>query len=303
MEKLLCEKGLPWEDIEKALTAYPRDDNDWGRGRLPLYVFYANDEISKIAKKSYLMVFTDNSLGARDLPSVAKPEPEVLSMVIQILNRDSEVVSNMTPGATESIFMAVKTARDWARAHRPEIANPEIVLPGSAHPALNKAAHYLSLKVNRLKDSADFRADVSALEEAITNNTIMVVGSAPSFPLGVIDPINEIGRLASKRGLWFHVDACVDGFLAPFVKKLGRPMPDFDFSIPAVTSISADLHKYGFAAKPASTVLYRNKHYHQYQSFSFDDWPRGLYKTQTFCGHNERIYCISAAAPIAVRGL
>jgi sphinganine-1-phosphate aldolase len=284
MEKPFFEKGLPWEDIEKALHAYRREDIDWRRGRAPLYVFYANDEIAEITKKAYLMFFTENALGARALPSVARLESEVLSMTAQILNGDSKVVGNITSGGSESIFLAVKAARDWARAYRPEISRPEIVLPRSAHPAFNKAAHYLSMKVNRVRDSADFRADVPAMEAAVTNNTIMVVGSAPSFPLGVIDPIDEIGRLASKKGLWFHVDACVGGFLAPFVKKLGHPIPDFDFSIPAVTSISADLHKFGFAAKPASTVLYRNEHYRQYQCFSFDEWPRGLYQTQTFQG-------------------
>jgi len=284
MADLFDEKGMTWEEIEKTLISYRKNDVDWKRGRVPLYIFYADEEISEISKKSYMMFFTENSLGARALPSVAKLEGEVLSMVTQILNGDSGVVGNMTFGGTESIFMAIKTARDWARNFRPEIINPEMVIPSSAHPAFNKAAHYLGLKVKRVRDSPDFRADVLAMEEAISDNTIMIVGSAPSFPLGVIDPIDKLGNLASKRGLWFHVDACVGGFLAPFVRKLGYPVPDFDFIIPEVTSISADLHKYGFTAKPASTILYRNENYHQYQSYTFDDWPRGMYKTQTFQG-------------------
>ena len=284
MERLFHEKGMNWGEIEKTLNSYRKDDIDWKRGRVPMYVFYADDDISEIAKKSYMMFFTENSLGYRAFPSVAKLESEVISMVAQILNADSGVVGNMTSGGTESIFMAVKTARDWARKLRPEITAPELVLPRTAHPAFNKAAHYLSMKVKRVRESSNFRADISAMKEAISDNTIMIVGSAPTFPHGVIDPIDEIGKLASKRDLWFHVDACVGGFLAPFVRKLGYPVPDFDFSIPAVTSISADLHKYGFTAKPASTILYRNEDYHQYQSFTFDEWPRGLYKTQTFPG-------------------
>jgi len=284
MERLFHERGMNWRQIEETLNSYRKNDVDWKRGRVPLYVFYADDEISEIAKKSYMMFFSENSLGYRALPSVAKLESEVMSMVAQILNGDSGVVGNFTSGGTESIFMAVKTARDWARNHRLEITVPELVLPRTAHPAFNKAAHYLSMKVKRVRESSNFRADISAMEEAISDNTIMIAGSAPTFPHGVIDPIDEMGKLASKRDLWFHVDACVGGFLAPFVRKLGYPVPDFDFSIPAVTSISADLHKYGFAAKPSSTILYRNEDYHQYQSFSFDEWPHASYKTQTFQG-------------------
>jgi sphinganine-1-phosphate aldolase len=284
MERLFHKKGMNWEEIEKTLNSYRKDDVDWKRGRVPLYAFYADDDLSEIAKKSYMMFFTENSLGHRAFPSVAKIESEVISMVAQILNGESGVAGNMTSGGTESIFMAVKAARDWARKLRPEITAPELVLPRTAHPAFNKAAHYLCIKVKRVRESSNFRADIPAMEVAISDNTIMIVGSAPSYPHGVIDPIDEIAKLASKRNIWFHVDACVGGCLAPFVKKLGYPVPDFDFSIPAVTSISVDLHKYGFTPKPASTILYRNEDYQKYQSFTFDEWPGGVYKTQTFQG-------------------
>jgi sphinganine-1-phosphate aldolase len=277
-------KGISWDEIEKDLSESRKGDRDWRNGRVPLYVFHADDQISEISKKAYLMFFSENSLGSSAFPSVASLEQEVIRMVAQILRGDDAVVGDMTSGGTESIFLALKTARDWARERRPGIAVPEIVVPRTAHPAFNKAAHYLCMNVKRIRESADFRADVAGMEQAITRDTIMIAGSAPSFPHGVIDPIGQIAEVAEKKNLWLHVDACVGGMLAPFVKKLGYPVPDFDFSIPGVASISVDLHKYGFSAKPASSILFRNKDYHQYQKFTFEEWPSAPYSTQTFAG-------------------
>jgi glutamate/tyrosine decarboxylase-like PLP-dependent enzyme len=284
MKKLFKEQGLSWAAIEKELTDYRSNDADWKHGRVPLYVYHADDELAEVAKRAYLMYFSENALGLKAFPSLAKLESEVIHMMVEILNGDTEVVGNMSSGGTESIFLAVKTARDRARKLFPNITTPELVVPRTAHPAFNKAAHYLNLKVKRVRENTDFRANVSAMANSISDNTIMIVGSAPAFPHGVIDPIIDLGELSIEAGIWFHVDACVGGCLAPFVRKLGYPVPDFDFSVPGVISISADLHKYGFTAKPASTILYRNADYHKYQGFDFDEWPRGTYKAQTFPG-------------------
>jgi glutamate/tyrosine decarboxylase-like PLP-dependent enzyme len=178
----------------------------------------------------------------------------------------------------------VKAARDRARAERPQITHPTIVAPQTAHPAFNKAAHFMGLRVVRVPVGADFRADVAAMAAACGPDTIMLVGSAPAYPHGVVDPIPQLGELAARRGLWLHVDACVGGFIAPFAKALGVAIPDFDFAVPGVTSITADLHKYGYTAKGASTVLYRDEAAFNYQKFEFSDWPRGLYATQTLVG-------------------
>ncbi|PIZ25374.1 MAG: aspartate aminotransferase family protein, partial [Chloroflexi bacterium CG_4_10_14_0_8_um_filter_57_5] len=158
---------------------------------------------------------------------------------------------------TESLLMAVKTARDWSRVHRPGIREPEMVLPLTAHPAFDKAAEYFGVRAVHVPVRADFRADVEAMRAAITPNTILMAGSAPSYPHGVVDPIRELAAIAQEHGLLFHTDSCVGGFMLPFVRKLGYPVPDFDFSVPGVTSMSADLHKFGYAAKPASVILYR----------------------------------------------
>ena len=190
----------------------------------------------------------------------------------------------MSSGGTESIFLAVKTARDHARAEGSRIAVPEIVAPVSAHPAFDKAAHYLGMKVKRIPLRADFRAEVPAMAAAVTPDTIMIVGSAPSFPHGVIDPITDLAALARERGLWLHVDACVGGFLAPFVRRIGYPVPPFDFEVEGVRSMSADLHKYGFTAKGASVMLLSDIALRQHLVFEFDNWPRGKYASPTFTG-------------------
>jgi sphinganine-1-phosphate aldolase len=189
----------------------------------------------------------------------------------------------MTSGGSESIFLAMKAARDWARATG-RSKSPEVVLPITAHPAFNKAAHYLGLKARRVPIGRDYRADPQAMEAAVGPDTIMIVGSAVAYPQGVIDPIREIGRIAVKHDLWMHVDACVGGFAAPFVRELGYPIRDFDFSVPGVSSMSADLHKYGFTAKGASTVLYRSAEHRQYQWFEFSEWPKGKYRTPNVTG-------------------
>jgi glutamate/tyrosine decarboxylase-like PLP-dependent enzyme len=193
-------------------------------------------------------------------------------MVATLLRGGPEVVGHLTTGGTESIMLAVKTARDRARALHPEITQPEMVLARTVHAAFHKASHYLGLKpVVTDIDPRTFRTDVDAMRAAITPNTVLLVASSPCYSQGVIDPIADIGRLAEERGLLFHVDACVGGLHLSYLRKLGYDLPDFDFSVPGVTSISTDLHKYGYAAKGSSVVLYRNKDLRRYQIFSCTD--------------------------------
>ena len=161
---------------------------------------------------------------------------------------------------------------------------PEVVLPSTAHPAFDKAAHYFGLKLLRVPVSGDFRADVEAMRRAITYDTVLVVGSAPSYPHGVVDPIAKLAKLAQERKILCHVDACVGGMMLPFVRKLGYPVPDWDFRVPGVTSISVDLHKYGYAAKGASVILYRDKALRRHQLFASTDWPGGIYASPTMTG-------------------
>jgi glutamate/tyrosine decarboxylase-like PLP-dependent enzyme len=205
-------------------------------------------------------------------------------MTARLLGGDASVVGNMTAGGTDSILAAVKTARDWARVHRPQAAFPEIILPATAHPAFDKAAHYFGLRVVRTALDAGFRADPAAVAAAVSDNTVLIVGSAPSYPHGVVDPIPALAEIARSRGLLCHVDACVGGFVLPFAEKLGYPVPPFDFRVPGVTSMSADLHKYGYAAKGASVVLYRGAELRKFQFFVTTSWPGGIYASPALAG-------------------
>jgi glutamate/tyrosine decarboxylase-like PLP-dependent enzyme len=194
-----------------------------------------------------------------------------------------EICGTVSSGGTESILLAMKTYRDWA-ADRKGIRHPEIVAPVTAHAAFEKAAQYFKMKLVHIPVGADMRADVQAARGAITRNTVALVGSAPSFPHGAIDPIQELSELAREKGIGFHTDACLGGFVLPWAKKLGYPVPAFDFSLPGVTSISADTHKYGYAAKGTSVLLFRGSELRHYQYYTTGDWPGGLYCTPTFAG-------------------
>jgi sphinganine-1-phosphate aldolase len=280
----LPKQGIAWDRLDTMLDEARAHDVDWRNGRIGVYIHYAGDDVVEVAKKAYLKYFSENGLGPKAFPSLARFESEVVGMALNLLGAGPDAAGAMTTGGTESIFLAVKTARDWARKHRPGLRNPEIVAPYSAHPAFNKAADFMGLRVKRVPITKDFLADPAAMEAALGPDTVMMVGSAPAFPHGVVDPIPELGEVAERTGVWLHVDACVGGFFAPFARKLGVPIPAFDFSVPGVRSITADLHKYGYTAKGASTVLYRDRESFSLQAYEFDDWPRGKYFTHSLVG-------------------
>ena len=280
----LPEAGRTWDDIKRELTTLKAGDYDWRQGKVPLYVYYANEELLAVSQGAYMEYFSENALGARAFPSVAQMERALIRMARELFQAPAESAGSFTSGGTESIFLAVKAARDAFRAKHPGVASPRLVLPRTAHPAFDKAAQYLNVEAVRVRVGKDLRVDIGALEGAINSTTMMVVGSAPCYPYGVFDRIDLIGELAAARGIWFHADACLGGFLAPFARDEGYPIPDFDFRIPGVTSLSADFHKYGFSARGASVILYRNARLKEFQGFRFDDWPRGNYATETFLG-------------------
>jgi glutamate/tyrosine decarboxylase-like PLP-dependent enzyme len=177
----------------------------------------------------------------------------------------------------------MKTYRDHARATR-GITSPQMIVPISAHAAFDKAAQYFGIDIVHVPTLDAGRADVAATEAAITDDTVVIVGSSPSYPHGVVDPIAELSELAARRGIGFHTDACLGGFVLPWARDLGYPVPDFDFRLPGVTSMSADTHKYGYAAKGTSVVLYRSVELRRFQYFTTTDWPGGLYCSPTFAG-------------------
>jgi sphinganine-1-phosphate aldolase len=280
----LPKKGLPRKQVLEQMDKLHEGDANWKDGRTWSLVYYAGDEHTEFLKSAYTKYFSENGLSPMAFPSIRKFENEVVAMTADMLNGDEQVTGTMTSCGTESILLAVKTHRDWYRSTRPEITRPEMVLPATAHPAFEKAAHYFDVVSVRIPVKDDFRADVDAMSKAINENTIMLVGSAPSYPHGVIDPIADLAAVAKARKLGLHVDSCLGGFLLPFVKKLGYPIPDFDFTVDGVTSISADVHKYGFSAKGASTVLYRNPDIRRHQFFVYTDWCGGVYLSPTIAG-------------------
>jgi sphinganine-1-phosphate aldolase len=284
MSARLPERGRSWDELSREMAELKRDDLDWRGGRHAAFVWHADETIERVAREAYALFMTENGLGLRVFPSLRRMETDVVAMVARLVGGDDAVRGSMTSGGTESIFLAAHAAREWARRHRPDVTAPEIVAAFSAHPAIDKAAHYLGMRVVRVPTGEDFRADVAAMAAAITPRTVMCYGSAPTYSLGVVDPIAELGALAEARGLWLHVDACVGGVLGHFVRDLGYPVPAFGLDLPGVASLSADLHKSGYAAKGASVILYRDAAHEACGRWEFSDWPTGLYAVPTFAG-------------------
>jgi sphinganine-1-phosphate aldolase len=266
-------RGWSREQVFEQLERFRENDTPWREGRTWAYVYDPGREAEGVIKDAFVSYLSENGLDPTAFPSALQMENDVVSMAARHLNGDADVVGNFTSGGTESIMLAVKAARDWAREHRRGIHEPEMILPETAHAAFQKAAYYLGVKpIIVSADPDSFRADVNAVRDAITDNTVLLVGSAISYAHGVVDPIRELGQLAQERDLLLHVDGCMGGFLLQYFARLGAPVPDYDFRVPGVTSISMDLHKYAFAAKGASTILYRDKKLRKYQMYACSNW-------------------------------
>ena len=275
--------GMSRAELMARLEELRAGDADWRSGRTFSLVYYAGDELLEVLKEAYGKFFSENGLSPLAFPSLRRFEQEVVRICADLFHAGPEAAGSMTSGGSESILLAVKTARDQARAER-GIAEPEMLLPLSAHPAFLKAAHSFGVKPIMVPLDAGFRADAQAARALATDRTALVVGSAPAYPHGVVDPIPELAALAQERSALCHVDACLGGFLLPWSEKLGRYAPPFDFRVPGVTSLSADLHKYGFAAKGASVVLYRDRALRRHQFFTYAGWPGGLYGSPGMAG-------------------
>lgn len=285
--------GLDRSDVLRQIEALNyREEGRWRDGFVSGAVYHGDEEHIDFLNRIYALTSQSNPLHADVWPSTAKYEAEIVSMTAHMLGAgktppgydvDNEICGTVSSGGTESILLAMKTYRDWARLTR-GITEPEMIVPVTAHAAFDKAAQYFNIKPVRIPLDADYRADLKAARNAISRNTIVIVGSAPSFPHGVVDPIEELSTLALESGIGFHTDACLGGFLLPWAAELGYAVPPFDFRLPGVTSMSADTHKYGYAAKGTSVVLYRGADLRRCQYFAVTDWPGGLYFSPTFAG-------------------
>ena len=270
--------GLSEDLLFQDMEAARKSDVDWRAGRLPgFYVHFASDEVDEIGRKALEMFHATNALGMAAFPSIRKFEAELVGWALDLFNAE-DGCGSVTSGGTESIFLAVKTAREWARRHRPDVTAPKMVMPHSAHPAFDKAAKYLCMEPVRVPLQDDLRADVAAIKAEIDERTVFMMGSAPQFTFGLFDQIDELAAIADERNIWFHTDACVGGFLSPFAESLGYDIPPWDFRVRGVKSISADLHKYGFAPKGASIVAFADDEasVRPFQVFDFENWSRAL---------------------------
>ena len=283
-QRTLPRSGRDWPSIEADLERFGRTDFRWREGRLPYFVWCADEAILDIQLRAYRLYHAENGLGSRRaFPSLGAMEDEIVGICLSLLGGRPESGGTFTSGGTESNFLALKAARDKARAHRRGLRNPNLVAPASIHASAVKASAYLGIEVRKVPYGDDFRSDVGAMAQAIDDQTILLFGSAPQFPTGVFDRITDLASLARMRDLWLHVDACVGGMLSPFARRLGHPIPDFDLSVAGVTSLSADLHKYGYAGKGASVLLLADAADLEHQCFSYE-WANGVYATDTFLG-------------------
>ncbi len=271
------------EDILEEMESCREDDADWRNGQTWSLVYHTDDELTEFRERAHAKFASENALGASTFPSLRKFENEVVKMTADLLGGDTETVGNVTSGGTESILLAVKTARDWKQKHH-NTDKPEIILPETAHPAFSKAAEYFDVSRTVIQTDSKWRAKPDAIAEAISENTALLVGSAPSYPHGVIDPIKDIAAVANEHDVLCHVDSCIGGFVLPFLDDLGYQIPSFDLSVPGVTSISADPHKYGYTAKGASVLLYHDAELRRHQYFAYDGWPGGVYSAPNMTG-------------------
>ena len=280
---VLGAEGRSVDDVLAELDGFKGRDVRWREGRAFTLTYFASEEVAAVQERAYSAYLSENGLNTDAFPSLRKLQSEVVDTVSGWLHGGTEAAGFMTSGGTESILLAVRAARERARAER-GITEPEMVLPTSAHAAFEKAADYFGVRSIRVPVGPDWRADANAMLAAITDRTVLMVASAPQYPQGVVDPVVAIATIASERGIPCHVDACMGGVTLPFLERLGEPIAPWDFRVPGVTSISVDLHKFGYTAKGASVLIHRSKKLRAYQTFVTDNWLGGLYGSSGIMG-------------------
>ncbi|MFN8323654.1 MAG: aminotransferase class V-fold PLP-dependent enzyme [Chitinophagales bacterium] len=260
----------------------------WREGYVSGGIYHGDQEHIDFLNKVYALQSQSNPLHSDLFPSANKFEAEIVSMAAHMHGKGrtpdhADICGTVTSGGTESILVAMKAYRDRGREEK-GITEPEMILPITAHAAFDKASQYFNIKQVKVPVTGNYIADVEAVRKAVNNNTVVIVGSAPTFPHGCFDPIKEMSDIALKNGIGFHTDCCLGGFVVPFAEKLGYKVPVVDFRLPGVTSMSVDTHKYGYAAKGTSVVLYRTEALRHYQFYTLTEWPGGLYFSPTLAG-------------------
>jgi glutamate/tyrosine decarboxylase-like PLP-dependent enzyme len=282
--------GTDWATLENGLKTFKGLDYDWRGGRLPSYIYFYNDDLLRVQMDAYRLYSVENGLGeGRAFPSLTRMLDDISTMVLDLFHAPANAGMTFTSGGTESLFEAVRTARNYFRANRPASGNGKqerlnVIAPVTAHAGLNKAGEIMDIDIIRVPVGPERRADTKRMLEQVNEHTIMLFSSAPCYPYGVFDPISELGAASAERNLWLHVDACWGGFISPFAKKLGYAIPPWDLGIKGVTTLSADIHKFGYGAKGASALVFRDSDLKKFERFEFSGWPRGTYVTPSFMG-------------------
>ncbi|MEM1007049.1 MAG: aminotransferase class V-fold PLP-dependent enzyme, partial [Pseudomonadota bacterium] len=279
----LPDRGRAQQDVLDELKRFAENDPKYREGRIWSLVYHLDDEHDAFVSRAYSAYSAANGLNPAAFQSLKKMESQIVSTLAGLFHGPPDTCGVLTAGGTESCLMAVKTYRDMARKRR-KVTRPNMILPRTAHVAWFKAAEYFGVKVRLLPMTPDHATDVSRLARMLNAGTVMILGSAPEYPHGTIDPIADMGAIAQSKGIPMHVDACVGGLILPFMERNGLDIPDWDFRVPGVTSVSADLHKYGYAAKGASTILYRNLDLLKHQMFVCQDWPGGVFASPALLG-------------------
>ncbi|EYE99851.1 sphinganine-1-phosphate aldolase DPL1 [Aspergillus ruber CBS 135680] len=286
----LPKEGWPAEQVRAELDKLANlEHTRWEDGRVSGAVYHGGDDLLKLQADAFGQFGVANPIHPDVFPGVRKMEAEVVSMVLALFNAPSDGAGVTTSGGTESIIMACLAARQKGYTER-GIREPEMIIPDTAHAAFIKASHYFGIKLHRVPCPApDYKIEIAAVRRLINPNTVLLVGSAPNFPHGIVDDIPALSRLATSYEIPLHVDCCLGSFVIAFLKKAGFPSPyeeegGFDFRQPGVTSISVDTHKYGFAPKGNSVLLYKNRTYRSHQYFIYPDWSGGVYASPSVAG-------------------
>ncbi len=298
----LGEPGRHVDDVIAELAAMRVDDVRWADGRAFGMVYDGGPRVHEAAERAAVMFLHENALNTNAFPSLRRIQSEVVAWTSALLHGPETAAGFLTSGGTESILCAVLAARERTRAER-GVTRPEIVVAESAHAAFHKAAHLFGLTLHKTPVLDDWTADVDAMAAALNDHTALVVASAPQYPQGVLDPVADIAALAADAGASCHVDACMGGFVLPFVERLGRELPPWDFRVEGVTSISADIHKLGYAPKGVSVIVHRTKELRRYQTFVFDDWLGGFYASPNLQGSRPGLPMAAAWAVMQTLGI
>jgi glutamate/tyrosine decarboxylase-like PLP-dependent enzyme len=294
--------GRDIDDVIADLESKRGDDARWQDGRTFGLVFDGGQSVRDVSERAAAMFLHENALNMAAFPSLASIQSEVVAWTAELLHAPATGAGFLTSGGTESIQCAVLAARERARAER-GIHAGRIVVAESAHAAFHKSAHLFDMPIVTTPVTGDWTADIDAMAEAVDDQTVLVVGSAPQYPQGVVDPIPAIAELAAAVGAWCHVDACMGGFVLPFTELLGREVPPWDFRVDGVHSISADLHKLGYAPKGVSVIVHRTKDLRRFQTWTFDGWLGGFYGSPNLQGSRSGLPMAAAWAVMQHLGL